>query len=184
MTRCEEFSRGEYAPRLLAYFLFLKSLLHEITQENQLKIDPKIPKIKKLKRSLVSHRLDSYSLFLSTRHEEFSKVSSVNGSRTKTTLLLGSSAKSPGIPFFLPRDLRGGKKRIFHDTHVFANECIFVETYDTFVAFLSFESVQRFVISYFYLSWNIVSIFCQIINNSLYCVLIIQFKQSHRNPYY
>lgn len=125
MTRCEEFSRGEYAPRLLAYFLFLKSLLHEITQENQLKIDPKIPKIKKLKRSLVSHRLDSYSLFLSIRHEEFSKVSSVNGSRTKTTLLLGSSAKSPGIPFFLPRDLRGGKKRIFHDTHVFANECIF-----------------------------------------------------------
>lgn len=106
MTRCEEFSRGEYAPRLLAYFLFLKSLLHEITQENQLKIDPKIPKIKKLKRSLVSHRLDSYSLFLSTRHEEFSKVSSVNGSRTKTTLLLGSSAKSPGIPFFLPREER------------------------------------------------------------------------------
>lgn len=98
MTRCEEFSRGEYAPRLLAYFLFLKSLLHEITQENQLKIDPKIPKIKKLKRSLVSHRLDSYSLFLSIRHEEFSKVSSVNGSRTKTTLLQCKISRNPVFP--------------------------------------------------------------------------------------
>lgn len=48
MTRCEEFSRGEYAPRLLAYFLFLKSLLHEITQENQLKIDPKDSKDKEV----------------------------------------------------------------------------------------------------------------------------------------
>lgn len=152
MTRCEEFSRGEYAPRLLAYFLFLKSLLHEITQENQLKIDPKIPKIKKLKRSLVSHRLDSYSLFLSTRHEEFSKVSSVNGSRTKTTLLLGSSVKSPGIRFSY-RGICVEERSAFSTTYTSLQmSAIFVETYDIFVAFLSFESVQRFVISYFYLS--------------------------------
>lgn len=123
MTRCEEFSRGEYAPRLLAYFLFLKSLLHEITQENQLKIDPKDSKDKEVET--LACFSSPWLLFLSIRHEELSKVSSVNGSRTKTTLLLGSSAKSPGIPFFLPRDLRGGKKRIFHDTHVFANECNF-----------------------------------------------------------
>lgn len=97
MTRCEEFSRGEYAPRLLAYFLFLKSLLHEITHSGEpVKSIPEIPKIKKLKRRLFLRRLDSF--FLSIRHGiEFSKVPvSVNGSRTKTTSTLGSSAKSPG----------------------------------------------------------------------------------------
>ena len=58
MTRCEEFSRGEYAPRLLAYFLFLKSLLHEITHSGEpVKSIPEIPKIKKLKRRLFLRRL-------------------------------------------------------------------------------------------------------------------------------
>lgn len=116
MTRCEEFSRGEYAPRLLAYFLFLKSLLHEITHSGEpVKSIPEIPKIKKLKRRLFLRRLDSF--FLSIRHGiEFSKVPvSVNGSRTKTTSTLGSSAVSRirGIPFFPPGDLRGGKEAHF-----------------------------------------------------------------------
>lgn len=73
MTRCEEFSRGEYAPRLLAYFLFLKSLLHEITQENQLKIDPKIPKIKKWNARLFLIALTPIRYFFLSGTKNFPK---------------------------------------------------------------------------------------------------------------
>ena len=170
MTRCEEFSRGEYAPRLLAYFLFLKSLLHEITHSGEpVKSIPEIPKIKKLKRRLFLRRLDSF--FLSIRRGiEFSKVPvSVNGSRTKTTSTLGSSAKSPGYEEsrFSHRGICvEEKKRIFHHIFARANERSFCAEGNLFILSLhsSFsnpcndslkhESIDLFFISYFYLSWN------------------------------
>ena len=169
MTRCEEFSRGEYAPRLLAYFLFLKSLLHEITHSGEpVKSIPEIPKIKKLKRRLFLRRLDSF--FLSIRRGiEFSKVPvPVNGSRTKTTSPLGSSAKSPGYEEsrFSHRGICvEEKKRIFHHVHIFAraNERTFCAEGNLIILSLhsSFsipcndslkhESIDLFFISYFYL---------------------------------
>ena len=107
MTRCEEFSRGEYAPRLLAYFLFLKSLLHEITHSGEpVKSIPEIPKIKKLKRRLFLRRL--LFSFHPARNRIFQSSRSRKRVKDENYLNTGLQRKVSrirGIPFFPPGDL-------------------------------------------------------------------------------
>lgn len=184
MTRCEEFSRGEYAPRLLAYFLFLKSLVHEITRENQLNRSRDSKDKEVVNVDCFSSPWLAILLYPARR---IFQVPSENGSRTKTTFhWVFPSAKSPGYEesrFSSTEGFAwGGKKCILHDVHVLPSPMqmgIFSER-NLLSLFYSFLSVykKRFVerwiqlihfqhvISYLYLSRNNISIFCEIINNS------------------
>lgn len=176
MTRCEEFSRGEYAPRLLAYFLFLKSLVHEITRENQLN------RSRDSKDKEVVN-VDCFSspwlaIFFYPARRIF-QVPSENGSRTKTTFhWVFPSAKSPGYEeswFFLHRGICVGRKEVHFPRRPLC-KWVFFRKKLTFVVSFFFirvikRSVERWIqliysARYLYLSRNIIPIFCEIINNT------------------
>lgn len=176
MTRCEEFSRGEYAPRLLAYFLFLKSLLHEITEENQLNRsqDSKDKEVEN-----VACFTSPWLLFaISFYPKNFPSFAwkRVKDENYSTTGLQCKVSRIRGIPFFLPGEICVEEKSAFSTTHTFSRSptsssmqigalCVQKETYATLSLHSSFlnlfwmcndplkdESIDLFLIFYLYLS--------------------------------